>query len=102
MKNIFKFGLLSIIAISFNAKASVKELTSITLNSGEILIPSEHVESVAQKTLQLFDGRIIEKTDIENVEVMNTNGSSITIRKSLFKLIEVNAAKVGGDNSGGG
>lgn len=102
MKNIIKFGLLSLIAISFELKAAVKELTSISLNSGEVLIPSEQVESVTQKTIRLFDGRIIETTDIENVEVMHPNGSSETFGKSFFKLIEVNAAKVGGDNSGGG
>jgi len=102
MKNIIKFGLFSLIAISFELKAAVKELTSISLNSGEVLIPSEQVESVTQKTLRLFDGRTIETTDIKNVEVMHLNGSSETFGKGFFKLIEVNAAKVGGDNSGGG
>lgn len=104
MKNIFKFGLFSIIVISFNAQSAIKELTLISLNSGEILTPSEHVNYVAKNALHLFDGRIIGSSEIENVEVMHANGSSEIVDKGLFKIIKVNAAKIsiGGDNSGGG
>ena len=104
MKNIIKLSLLSIFVLSLSAHSSIKELTMISLTSGEVLSPSQHVEFVTPKNLHLFDGRILDTTEIENVEVMDSNGSSEIVVKGLFKIINVNAAKIsiGGDNSGGG
>ena len=104
MKNLIKLCLLTILIFSLSAHSSIKELTMISLSSGEIIYPSEQVESVNQKAIQLFNGRIIDTAEILNVEVMSTNGSSETLKKGLFKIININAVKIsiGGDNSGGG
>lgn len=104
MKNIFKFSLLSLIILSFNSRADVKKLTLVSLESGEILTPNEDIKSVSKDSIQLLNGRIINQKEIENIEVMHTNGSSEIIEKGLFKILKVDAARVssGGDATGGG
>lgn len=104
MKNIFKISLLSSLILSFNSRADVKELTLISLESGETLIPSNDIKSVSKDSILLFDGRIINQAEIENIEVMNPNGSSKIIEKGLFKFLKIDGARVsvGGDATGGG
>ncbi len=104
MKNIFKLGLGLLMLISLSTHASIQEITSVTLDSGETLTPQTDINAVSNDFIQLFDGRIIQQNTIENVEVMDNQGSSVILRKGLFKIIETNAARlsVGGDNSGGG
>ncbi len=104
MKNIFKLGLGFLMVVSFSSKASIQELTLVTLDSGEMLTPQEDIKSISNNYIQLFDGRIILQESVENIEVMDKHGSSAIIERGSFKIIKTNAArlKVGGDNSGGG
>jgi len=104
MRNIFKLGLLLIVVVSFNAQAAINEITLMTLESGENIIPSEQIESIQNNSIQLLDGRTINSSEVEYVEVTKPNGLSKIFEKGLFKIIKTNGAKisVGGDATGGG
>jgi hypothetical protein len=103
MKNIIKLCFLSTIIFSFNSFASVRELSSISLHSGEVISPIRDVSEVTANSLQLFDGRIINNSEIKNFVLNDSNGTQKIITKGLFKIISIDSAKVGGgDNSGGG
>lgn len=104
MKNIIKFGFILLAMKSVNGFANVKELTSLTLSSGEEISPTVQIKKISNDSIQLFDGRIINQEEIQKVEVMNSNGSTESVKSGLFKLIHVDAARVmsGGDATGGG
>ncbi len=104
MRNIFRLGLLLIVVVSFNVQATVNEITLMTLESGENIIPSEQIESIQNNSIQLLDGRTINGNEIEYVEVTGSNGFSKIMEKGFFKIIKTNGARVsvGGDATGGG
>lgn len=104
MKNILKLGLILIAVASSSSYADIKELTLITLESGEVLAPTEQIESITEDSLLLLDGRIINEVEINNVEVTDPHGYSEIIGKGGFKIIKTNAARIkaGGDATGGG
>ena len=104
MRNIYRLGLLLIIVVSFNVQATVNEITLMTLESGENIIPSEQIKAVNNNSIDLLDGRTINSSEVEYVEVTKPNGLSKIFEKGLFKIIKVNGAKVsvGGDATGGG
>ena len=104
MRNIFNLGLLLITVFSFNVFASVEEVTLMTLESGENIISSEQIKAVNSKTIELLDGRTINSSEVEYVEVTKPNGLSKIFEKGLFKIIKTNGARVsvGGDATGGG
>lgn len=102
MKHIIKLSLFATIIFSFNCFASVRELSSIALYSGEVISPIHDVTEVTSNSIQLFDGRIINNAEIKNIEINDSNGNPKIIARGLFKIISINGAKVGGDGSGGG
>lgn len=104
MKLIKNFTLFSSIVFSLNTFASINEITSITLNSDEVILPHHDILKVSNSSIELFDGRNINTSEIKKIEINDSNGDSKTIAKGLFKLISIEAARIssGGDATGGG
>lgn len=102
MKHIIKLSIFATIIFSFNCFGSVKELSSIALYTGEVISPRHDVAEVTSNSIQLFDGRVINNSEIKNIEINDSNGNPKIVSRGLFKIISIEAAKVGGDGSGGG
>ncbi len=100
---IFKLTILSSLFYSFNTFATVSDLTAISLKSGEVITPARDIEFLKNNSIQLFDGRTINNSEIRNIEVNDSFGNSKVISVGNFKIISVDAAKItGGDATGGG
>jgi hypothetical protein len=102
MKNIIKLSLLSTIAFSFNCFATISELNLITLKSDEVVSPARDVDTVTADSIQLFDGRIINNSEIKSIEINDSYGNPRILPSGRFKIISVDSARVGGDATGGG
>jgi hypothetical protein len=103
MKLIKNITIFSMVVFSLSALASINEITSITLNNSEVIVPHHDILQVNDKSIDLFDGRRIGTSEIKKIEINDSNGDSKTISKGLFKLISIESAHVsGGDATGGG
>lgn len=100
MKTIKYFSIFSTIIFSLNSFASINEISAITLKSDEVIFPIHDILKVNRGTLNLFDGRSINTSQIKNLEIKDSNGDSKIISKGFNQFISVDRA--GGDNSGGG
>lgn len=100
MRLLKNLAIFSAIFFSFASFASVNEVTAITLNSDEVILPIHDIIKVNNSSIDLFDGRNINASEIKNFEINDSFGNPKTISKGLFQLMGIKRG--GGDGSGGG
>ncbi len=100
MKLLKGFTIFATIIFSVATFASISDITAITLNTDEVILPIHDIVNVKSGSINLFDGRSINTSQIKNFEINDSNGDSKTISKGLFNVMMM--SRSGGDGSGGG